>query len=458
MTSVTELQVIRTDVSDLAAEPLDKGLPRPIIKHSGGAMKYAFVLLTVCCSLSAVYGQWLETTIPLDSGANPWALCYNWVNDKVYVANADARTVSIIDAATNEIIATVPAGVFPCSICYNDQLNKVYCSGSTGSFITVIDGSTDSVVARIDVPEGIYTIYYNPQSNKVYGGRAGPNVVVADCWGDSLVTTVTAQGSALDFCYNSRNNKVYFASEGYVGVIDGATDSLSAEVSLGVNRMPYALCYDPTDNKVYCTEFEGRGVFVIDGASDTIVAKVSVSAGNALCYCQRWNKVYVTQRGSGVSVIDCATDSVVAMIPSAGGSEAILFDAKSDKVFCAEAAVVVIDAAADTVLRTIEAGYALTDLCSSPAHNRVYVASAQNSTIAVLADSTSGIEEGPKSQPTSRKLAATVMRSLPQGAVAFDAMGRRVANPRPGIYFVRDEGQRTKDETTGRMRKVVITR
>jgi hypothetical protein len=84
------------------------------------------------------------------------------------------------------------------------------------------------------------------------------------------------------------------------------------------------------------------------------------------------------------------------------------------------------------------------------------VASANNSTIAVLADSTSGIEQGPKSQPTSRKLDATVMRSLPQGAVAFDAMGRRVANPMSGICFVRDEGQGTRD--AGRTRKVVILR
>jgi hypothetical protein len=68
------------------------------------------------------------------------------------------------------------------------------------------------------------------------------------------------------------------------------------------------------------------------------------------------------------------------------------------------------------------------------------------------------VEESPKPQASSRKLAATVIRRVPQGAVAFDAMGRRVVNSRPGVYFVRDEGQRTKDEPTGRVRKVVIQR
>jgi len=46
-------------------------------------------------------------------------------------------------------------------------------------------------------------------------------------------------------------------------------------------------------------------------------------------------------------------------------------------------------------------------------------------------------EEYPKPQAIGRKLAATVARSLPQGTVAFDAMGRRVLHLKPGIYFLR---------------------
>ncbi len=48
-----------------------------------------------------------------------------------------------------------------------------------------------------------------------------------------------------------------------------------------------------------------------------------------------------------------------------------------------------------------------------------------------------GLQEGPRPQAPSRKLAATVVRSLPAGAVAFDAMGRRVLNPKSGVYFLR---------------------
>jgi hypothetical protein len=58
-------------------------------------------------------------------------------------------------------------------------------------------------------------------------------------------------------------------------------------------------------------------------------------------------------------------------------------------------------------------------------------------------------EHDPKPQATSRKLAATVVRCLPQGATAFDAMGRRVHHPEPGIYFL-------KSAATAAPRKILL--
>jgi len=195
---------------------------------------------------------------------------------------------------------------------------------------------------------------------------------------------------------------------------------------------------------------------VIDGDSDSIIAEVHADRPDALCYNQQGNKVYAELNFGGVAVIDGVTDSVVATVPAQTGSEAILHNAMSNKVFCASlTTVTVIDAAADTVLRTIEVGRWPADLCYSPTQNQVYVASAYNSTISVLRDSMLGVEESFRQQAPSHKLAATVIRSLPQGAVAFDAMGRRAHDPKPGVYFVRDEGQGTD---VGRTRKVVIQR
>jgi hypothetical protein len=64
-----------------------------------------------------------------------------------------------------------------------------------------------------------------------------------------------------------------------------------------------------------------------------------------------------------------------------------------------------------------------------------------------------GIEEC-QPQATCHKLQATVLQSLPPGAVAFDAMGRRVLNPNAGVYFVAANGERSAVS----VRKVVLQR
>jgi len=48
-----------------------------------------------------------------------------------------------------------------------------------------------------------------------------------------------------------------------------------------------------------------------------------------------------------------------------------------------------------------------------------------------------GIQEDDAMQLAEHKPPATMLRTLPPGAVAFDAMGRRATSRKPGIYFVR---------------------
>ena len=64
-----------------------------------------------------------------------------------------------------------------------------------------------------------------------------------------------------------------------------------------------------------------------------------------------------------------------------------------------------------------------------------------------------GVEEGPKPQAASYKPAASVVRHLPAGAVAFDALGRRALSPKTGVYFVRHDQAQAQTVT-----KVMVAR
>lgn len=69
----------------------------------------------------------------------------------------------------------------------------------------------------------------------------------------------------------------------------------------------------------------------------------------------------------------------------------------------------------------------------------------------------SAVAERQPPQALVTRPAATVIRSLPAGAVAFDAMGRRVLDPKPGVYFLREEPQPSSHKPQA-VRKVILQR
>jgi YVTN family beta-propeller protein len=206
-------------------------------------------------------------------------------------------------------------------------------------------------------------------------------------------------------------------------VIDCASDSVLATVAVGSE--PYALCYNPTNNKVYCANPGSNSVTVIDGATNAVLATVTVGAGCCALY----------------------------------------HNSQNNKVYCANSfidSVTVINGTTDVAVATIGVGVGPIDLAWSPIQNRIYVADYGSHSISVLRDSGGGVEEDTKPQVADRKLDPTVLSGASgvmhlAASVVFDAMGRRVVNPRSGIYFL-GEGLGARGQGLGRMRKVVLQR
>jgi len=67
-----------------------------------------------------------------------------------------------------------------------------------------------------------------------------------------------------------------------------------------------------------------------------------------------------------------------------------------------------------------------------------------------------GVEEG-RFKPQAAHITPTIVRCVPAGSFVFDAMGRRVTNPKSGVYFL-GQGLGTRGQALRRMRKVVIQR
>ncbi|HVS92159.1 MAG TPA: YncE family protein [Mucilaginibacter sp.] len=71
--------------------------------------------------------------------------------NKGYITNGSANSVVVFDLKTFKVLGHVPAGQFADGILYDDFSNKVITSNGRGKSMTVIDPATDQAIATIQL-------------------------------------------------------------------------------------------------------------------------------------------------------------------------------------------------------------------------------------------------------------------------------------------------------------------
>src|SRR5437762_11028890 len=70
-------------------------------------------------------------TIPV--GLGPLAVGVNATTNRIYVANNNDNTVSVIDGLTNAVVATIPVESFPLSVAVNAVTNRIYVTNGVSN-------------------------------------------------------------------------------------------------------------------------------------------------------------------------------------------------------------------------------------------------------------------------------------------------------------------------------------
>jgi uncharacterized protein len=266
-------------------------------------------------------------------GVEPEAISVNPVTNRVYVANSGSGNVSVIDAAIDQVVATVSVGDLPYVIAVNPVTNKVYVSRTFSNSMTVIDGTTN-VASTLKIGVQVDAIAVNPGENRLYLiSYESNNVTVIDGANDST-TTVAAGNHLWGIAVNSASNKVYLSNTGSsnVTVLDGTTN---ATTLVDTGDIPCALAVDSSIGRVYAVNYGSNSVTVIDGVSNSIIATIKVGARpQAIAADQGNHRLYVANtHDNTVSVIDGESNSVAATIKAGNGPYAIAVDSATHTAF-----------------------------------------------------------------------------------------------------------------------------
>ncbi|MBP1992978.1 cadherin-like beta sandwich domain-containing protein [Paenibacillus eucommiae] len=256
--------------------------------------------------LEDTYSGGVVTVANVEVGTTPYAVAVNPVTNKIYVANVDSDTVTVIDGLTNNTIE-VDVGILPFAVAVNTLTNKIYVANLGSDTVTVIDGATtdtDTETATVQVGESPFAIAVNEAANKMYVANVdGDMVTVIDGVSNSPSSVSTGAGpNAL--AVNPLTGSVYVANfySNTVTVIDGATGDVS---TLNVGITPTAVEVNPVTGMIYVTNTSSNNMTVIDGANHNL-STVSVGSGpSALAINAVTNKIYVANYDSNnVTVID----------------------------------------------------------------------------------------------------------------------------------------------------------
>ncbi len=245
---------------------------------------------------------------------------------RVYIDHAGSNEVSVVDTATRTVVATIQLGDQVTGIAEDPATQRVYAANFFHNTIAVIDQATNLIVGHVDVsfaaigPGGgaPLLIAANPTTKRVYVALGSGAVAVIDETTDAVVGTILTGGDPTGIAVNSITNQVYAADQalGRVFVIDGATNTLVATVALPLRAGGFDVSVNPVQNRAYAVSANGSEISVIDGATNSLFGTIDRCCFGGTTFDAQTNRLYASNLASHtIDVYDGASDALLGSVP-----------------------------------------------------------------------------------------------------------------------------------------------
>ena len=298
-----------------------------------------------------------------------------------YITNQGSHDVSVIDLASQQVVALVPVGRSPAGVVAASRTGRVFVSNPDSKTISVIDMRSQQVVATLAAGDGPVGIDASADGTRVYAadwfanrllvfdGRATgapltTATATASCTADKQLPLASiAVGKAPAGVAASDRAGIVFVAErddDSVALVD--TNAGQVRLRTRVGSHPFALLFDAPRQRLYALNVQSDDVSVMstaDPARLDLIATVKVGkAPYGAALAANGSLLYVTnQHDDSVSVIDAASLTVLRTLPGFGYPEGVA--AHGERVYVVNwmnDEVSVLDARSGDALATVATG------------------------------------------------------------------------------------------------------
>ncbi len=322
----------------------------------------------------------LAWTVPV--GRAPSALALDPRTARVFVADSDAASVTMLDAHSGAVLRTIPVGADPSALAVDVRTNRVFVvnatfAGTRGS-VSVLNASTGDLLRTVSVGAGPQAVAADERSGHVVVANSGADsVCLLDARSGRVLRTVTVGTSPSAVAVDARTEHAFVVSafypprpgrSGTVSVLDTRTGALLRTVAVG--QWPGAVTVDSRHGHVIVTNAGSRSVSALDAQSGALLWTAPVGRDpTSAAVDEASGHVFVPSGVDGtVSVLSIRTGALLWTVPvgiptgaeAAGlGLSAVAMDERRGRALVLrgdQASVGLLDGRSGVVLRTVAVG------------------------------------------------------------------------------------------------------
>ncbi|MEP7040699.1 MAG: cytochrome D1 domain-containing protein [Chloroflexota bacterium] len=282
---------------------------------------------------------------------------------RVFVPNEADSTISVIDAASFKVIATLGAGKLPEHLTPDWDMSRLYVSNYASPFLTVVDPRTETVISPISAPSP-YNLYFSPDgSTAIVMAEDVNRIDFYDRRTWKLLGKLPIKWAGIDHADFSAGGRYFVASTeyapGHLLKVDVVTMSIVGDLEVGGKPIDVKLS---PDGSVFFVTNQGRhGVSVVDPMLMKEIAFIPTAKGaHGMAISRDTRSLYVSNRLAGtISVIDFATRTVTATWQVGGSPDMLQVSPDGSQLWTGNRynnTVVVFDTTTGTLVATIIVG------------------------------------------------------------------------------------------------------
>ena len=224
----------------------------------------------------------------ISSGTNsPFGAAATPDGTELWVTESGGNTVTVFDATSNAVKATIVVGIYPQAIAISPDGSTAYVAntgpntGAGGSTtVSVISTSTKAVTADVQVGEAPRGVAITPDGTLALVTCAdGLYAISTD--GNAVTKSPVSFQSPLGVAVTPNGDTIGVVDVDANQVIGIATDNLGQIGSVAVGNTPWRLAFSSDSSTAYVTNANDDTVSVIDVASGSVSATIALGGFEA---------------------------------------------------------------------------------------------------------------------------------------------------------------------------------